>query len=150
MNKFLNFRTLLGIAIILLAFIPLSNNQPNPILLDIKIDQPLDATIEIVKPISVEITDPTDRAKLAIFNQEFANRVKSYDTDVQQLNDVYVLSASKFFKDSLVNKYENLDTNVVSLIEKVTTSENHSLTQDEKNKVSEYFMGLAWSLIQRK
>jgi hypothetical protein len=150
MNKFLNFRTLLGLAIIALAFIPLSNNGPSPILLDIKIDQPLDSTIEVVKPISVEITDPTDRAKLAIFNQEFANRVKSYDTDVQQLNDVYVLSASKFFKDSLVNKYENLDTNVVSLIEKVTTSENHSLTQDEKNKVSEYFMGLAWSLIQRK
>lgn len=150
MKKFLNFRTLLGIAITLLAFIPLPNNQPNPILLDIKIDQPLDATIEIVKPISMEITDPTDRAKLAIFNQEFANRVKSYNTDVQKLNDVYVLSASKFFKDSLVNKYENLDANVVSLIEKVTTSDNHSLAQEEKNKISEYFMGLAWSLIQRK
>jgi hypothetical protein len=150
MNKFLNFRTLIGLAIILLALVPLSNNGPSPILLDLKIDQPLDATIEIVKPISSEIKDPTDRAKLAIFNQEFANRVKSYNTDVQKLNDVYVLSASKFFKDSLLNKYENLDTNIVALIEKVTTSENHTLTQDEKNQVSEYFMGLAWSLIQRK
>lgn len=150
MKKLLNFRTLLGLTIILLALVPWPNSWPSPTLLDIKIDQPLDATIEIVKPISSEITDPTDRAKLAIFNQEFANRIKSYDTDVQKLNDVYVLSASKFFKDSLVNKYENLDKNLVALIEKVTTAENHALTQNEKNQISEYFMGLAWSLIQRK
>lgn len=60
--------------------------------------------VELVTPISNLVSDPTDRAKLAIFNQAFATRVKGYDTDLQQVNDVYVLAGSHFFESTLVDK----------------------------------------------
>ncbi len=149
MKKLLNIRSLIGIILIVVALLPpLGKPQNDTILLDI--NKPSDQVIEIVKPISDLITDPTDRAKLAIFNQEFANRVISYDTDIQKLNDVYALAGSNFFKDTLVNKYEKLDSSLVDLVKKICTDDNHILTQEEKNQLSSHFMGLAWSLIQKR
>ncbi|NBW58490.1 hypothetical protein EBR43_12100, partial [bacterium] len=41
-----------------------------------------------------------------------------------------------FFEDSLKNKYDNLDKNIIKLIELVTTDENHTITPEEKEKIS--------------
>lgn len=152
MNKLLNLRTAIGLICILLALGLMYNQGPNKVDNDLSIlniEKPTQDVLERVGPIAKAITDPTDRAKLAIFNQEFAKRVVSYDTDLQQVNDVYVLAASDFFENSLKNKYENLDVDVINLIQQVTTDENHKLTSEEKNKVSENFLGLSWSLIQK-
>jgi hypothetical protein len=146
MKQILKLKNLLAIAIIVVAFWP--NQKPDAVLLNI--EKPTQQIVELVKPLSDIVTDPTDRAKMAIFNQEFAERVSGYNTDTQQVNDVYVLAASNFFKDSLVDKYRDLDRLIVGLIEHTTSADNHSLSQEEKNKLSESFMGLAWSLIQKR
>ena len=147
MTKLINFRSLIGIAIIIIALWP-SFSKVDVALLDI--EKPTPDVIELVSPISNLITDPTDRAKLAIFNQAFANRVKSYDADTQQVNDVYVLAGQTFFKDSLVDKYRELDKMLIELMTKAMGSDNHALTSEEEQLLSSYFMGLAWSLIQKR
>jgi len=147
MTKFLNLKTIIGILIIAVALWPTSS-KVDVVLLDI--EKPTTDIVELVSPISNLITDPTDRAKLAIFNQTFANRVKSYDADTQQVNDVYVLAGQTFFKDSLVDKYRDLDKMLVELMTKAMGADNHKLTTEEEQLLSSYFMGLAWSLIQKR
>jgi hypothetical protein len=115
----------------------------------LNIEKPSDDIISLVTPVSRLVTDPTDRAKLAIFNQEFSNRIVKYETDNQKVNDVYILAAKKFFKESIKDKYENLDTSLIDLFVGVVSNENHLLSQEEKEKVSKIFSGLAWSLIQK-
>ena len=152
MNKLLNIRTLIGVACIVSALILAYQSKIKNIDNDLSvlnIEKPTQAVLEIVSPIAKLVTDPTDRAKLAIFNQEFSKRIPSYDADVQQVNDVYVSAASDFFQNTINDKYTGLDTKLISLIQFVTTDENHKLTQEEKTKMSESFLGLSWSLIQK-
>jgi hypothetical protein len=123
--------------------------EPTPSVEILDIDKPSKEVQENVQVFSDLITDPSDRAKIAIFNYEFANRVLSYDAEVQQVNDVYALAGKTFFKGSLVDKYENLAEEIVNLMEKTMGMENHILTQEEKQSVHNNFMGVAWILIQK-
>lgn len=155
MNKLINLKTIIGCGLVLFGLV-LGLSQIKPKVIDdevvtiLNIDKPSDSVIQLVSPISALVTDPTDRAKLAIFNQEFANRIKSYETDNQKTNDVYVLAAQYFFLDSLKDKYPNFDTKIVGLLESCIGSDNHVLTTEEKALLSERFLGLAWSLIQKR
>jgi hypothetical protein len=115
----------------------------------LNIEKPSEEILTMVLPVSKLVTDPTDRAKLAIFNQEFSTRIVQYDTDNQKVNDLYVLAASKFFKGSLKDKYDGLDNGFITLLKDVVTEENHILSQEEKNELGKVFSGLAWSLIQK-
>lgn len=124
--------------------------SPTPSVAILNIDKPTEAVLAKVQKFSNLIEDPTDRAKLAIFNHQFATRVVAYDTSLQQLNDVYVLAGKNFFKDSIHGKYKALPDMIISLIQDTTTDENHVLTSAEKNQISENFMGVAWVLIQKK
>jgi hypothetical protein len=128
---------------------PQPSPKPEPELAILNIDKPSAEVIEKVKNFSAIITDPTDRAKLAIFNYEFANVLISYDTDVQKLNDVYVLAGKKFFKNSLVGKYSTLPEQITNLIKDIIGEENHTLSSEEKNKLNQYFLGVAWVLLQK-
>ena len=104
MNKLLNLRTIIGIICIASALVLAYQSKTNTIENDLSvlnIEKPTQVILEAVSPIAKIITDPTDRAKLAIFNQEFAKRVPSYDADVQQINDLYVYAAADFFKDTI-------------------------------------------------
>lgn len=156
MEKLLKIRNLVALLLIGIALSePLWNLmpaiKPKPDVAILNIDRPSDRIIELAKPISDLITDPTDRAKVAIYSQEFANRVKTYDAQLQQVNDVLALSASKFFEGSMNDKYKDLDVTIIDLISSATGGDdNRQLTNDEKNEISERFMGVAWSLIQRK
>lgn len=154
MKSFLSIKNLVAISLIAFGCILAIklNEKPkvdDPVVI-LNIEKPTDEIIEIVSPISKLVTDPTDRAKLAIFNQEFATRIISYATDNQKTNDVYVLAASKFFKDSMLDKYEGLDSEVIKLLESSIGTDNHILTNEEKLDISKKFTGLAWSLIQKK
>ncbi|NDD83584.1 hypothetical protein EBZ38_04780 [bacterium] len=124
--------------------------SPPPSVAILNIDKPTEAILSKVQKFSDLITDPTDRAKLAIFNHQFATRVINYETNVQKLNDVYVLAGKNFFKDSIHGKYKELPDMIINLIKDTTTDENHILTNDEKNQISQNFMGVAWVLIQKK
>lgn len=122
--------------------------KPEPVAI-LNVDRPTDTVIAKVQQFSDLITDPTDRAKLAIFNYQFAKNVRSYETDLQKLNDVYALAGKNFFQDSLKDKYDNLPEMIIELIKDTTTDDNHVLTQSEKDQISENFMGVAWVLIQK-
>lgn len=156
MEKLLKIRNLIALLLIGIALSePLWNLiptiKPKPDVAILNIDKPSDRIIELTKPISDLITDPTDRAKVAIYSQEFANRVKTYDAQLQQVNDVLALSASKFFEGAMNDKYKDLDVAIIDLITSaVGGDDNRKLTDEEKNEISERFMGVAWSLIQRK
>lgn len=115
----------------------------------LNIDLPSQVVKERVAIFSELVTDPSDRAKLAIFNYEFANRVLDYSATVQDLNDVYTLAGKTFFQNSLVNKYDGLSAEIVSLLSECVGEEEHSITAEEKVKTHEYFLGVAWSLIQK-
>jgi hypothetical protein len=116
----------------------------------LNIEKPSEDIIKLVLPISQKISDPTDRAKLAIFNQEFSSRIESYELDNQKLNDLYVLAADKFFKGSMQDKYEALDDNLKNLFISIITEDNHQITNEEKTNLKNTFSGLAWTLIQKK
>lgn len=155
MKSLLNTKNLVAILLILFGIIVSITTSTKSVIdkdevaiLDIK--EPSQEILSFVSPISDIVTDPTDRAKLAIFNQEFANRITNYTTDNQQTNDVYVLAASHFFKDGIKDKYENLDTEIVKLLRSSIGDDNHILTESEKADISAKFMGLAWVLIQKR
>jgi len=158
MQKFLSIKNIIAIALIViglgLELGPKLKNvipAPKPDVAILNIDKPSEEILALVQPVSNLVTDPTDRAKMAIYSQEFAKRVKSYDAKLQQINDVLALSAKQFFQDSIKDKYAGFDDSIVSLITiAVGGDENHKLTDPEKNKLSDTFMGLAWALIQRK
>ena len=129
--------------------VPKPSPEPKPVAI-LNIDKPSENVLSRVERFSSLITDPTDRAKIAIFNHDFANRIKNWQTNNQQVNDVYTLAGKIFFQESLVNKYQGLSTSITDLLKELLTDENHLLSEEEKNKVSEYFSGIAWVLIQRK
>ncbi|NBP01101.1 MAG: hypothetical protein EBU90_13390 [Proteobacteria bacterium] len=153
------YKNIIAIALILYAIFgsglvdllknikPIPQPQPASIL---NIDKPSNDVILRVERFSNLITDPTDRAKIAIFNYDFANRIKTWNTNNQQVNDVYTLAGKIFFQDSLVNKYSGLSTEITDLLKELLTDDNHILSEEEKNKVNQYFAGIAWVLIQRK
>lgn len=154
MEKFLKVKNLIALVLLSLALykpvLSLIPVFPKPDVAILNIDRPSDEIIELVKPISTLITDPTDRAKMAIYSQEFASRVKTYDAQLQQVNDVLALSASGFFEGSMNDKYKDLDVAIIDLITSAAGGDdNHKLTDEEKNKISNRFMGVAWSLIQK-
>jgi hypothetical protein len=124
--------------------------QPEPVNVAIlDIETPSDSIQARISKFSEIITDPSDRAKIAIFNHEFATRCLSYDATVQNVNDVYTLAGKIFFQKSLVDKYEGLAEEVVSLLEYCITNEDHVITRTEKEKIHDNFMGVAWVLTQR-
>ncbi len=147
------------VAILLLFFVffgsvPKIDLAPTPDQIDevgsiIELQQPSDDIIKKSKPAADLVTDIEDRAKLALFNYEFAQRVTGYDTDVQKLNDIYVNAAEKFFADSLKGKYSNYSGEVVKLFETVTSDDNHNLDTNEKQSLKELFLGLSWLLLKK-
>jgi hypothetical protein len=150
MNKKL-IGNIIGGLLILFALLP-SNLTPNipPIIppsINLDIEQPTDAVLNIVDPISRSISNKDDRIKLAVFNYVFSNRILNYDTDVQKMQDVYVLASENFFQDSLRGKYD-LSNQLTNLFISIVGEENHMLTKEEKQNLKEAFGGLAWRLIK--
>ena len=146
-------------AILLLVFVffgsvPKINFAPIPNRLDeaisiVEINAPSDLVLEQVRPISDLVKDVEDRAKLALFNYEFANRVINYQADSQQINDVYTKAAQEFFKESLKDKYDDLPIEIEKLFSSVLTGDNHVLTDIEKQSLKTLFLGLSWSLLKK-
>jgi hypothetical protein len=131
-----------------LKYIPVPT-PPEPVVI-LNVDKPSQEVMDSIKGLSSFVKDPEDRAKIAIFNYEFATKVKGYDTNLQQVNDVYTLAGKIFFKEQLVGKYNGLGDGITKLISNLVSDDNHDLSQAEKDKVSEHFMGLAWSLLQKE
>lgn len=113
------------------------------------IEKPSDTILNQVKPVADLVTSIEDRAKLALFNYEFSSRVERYNTDAQQLNDVYTKAAAGFFKEELKGKYSGLPEGLVGILKSVVTDDNHTLTTEEKARLKDLFSGLTWALIEK-
>jgi hypothetical protein len=156
MQKFLNVKNIIALVLIGIGLTMqlgplLPNISPKPDVAILNIDKPNERILTLVQSTSDIITDPTDRAKMAIYSQEFATRVKNYDAQLQQVNDVLSISAKEFFNGTMSDKYSGLDDKIINLITSACGGDdNHKLTETEKVELSEVFMGLAWALIQRK
>lgn len=151
----MNLRSWVGIALILFGILVAINNAErnnpnNPEVVVIDIEKPEQSVVILTQPIANLVTDPTDRVKIALFNQEFSKRVQVYTIDNQKTNDLYVLAAEYFFEGSIRGKYPTLDKAVVSLLESSIGDENHILTEEEKLDLSKKFIGLAWALTQKR
>ena len=129
---------------------PTPSPTPNPASEILDVEKPSENILKDVQAFSDLITEPSDRAKIAIFNYEFAERILTYNSTVQQTNDVYSLAGKIFFKNSLVNKYDGLAEKIQNILESILTEENHILTIEEKKQINQYFMGIAWVLIQKR
>ncbi len=113
---------------------------------DIVIEKPDDSMIAVWSETADSITAPKDRIYLCIFNKRFSERVKEYDADAQDVNDIYVLAAKDVFGDSINGKYDGLASAIKSAMSSVVGEENHELTDEEKKKLSETFKAFAWCL----
>lgn len=119
---------------------------PQPVIKIIDVEKPSASILNEVKDLKSIVTEEDDRIKLALFNYEFAQRISNYNTNVQQVNDVYTLAGKIFFQNTLVNKYEGLAEKITSILDKTLTNENHVVTIEEKQLVHDYFIGIAWAL----
>jgi len=90
------------------------------------------------------VTDSKDRLNLTCFNKVFSDRCINYKATNQDINDVYVLAAKNFFGDSLNGKYDGYGDSLTKAMKDVIGDEVHQLTEEEKKKLSQTFLGLAW------
>ena len=121
-------------------------NEPEVNLLSVT--KPNQEVLSEVESVANLVTDQEDKIKVAIFNFQFAKNVIGYKSSVQQANDIYTLAGKIFFKGELVGKYPGFGEGLISMISSVTSNDNHILSQEEKDKISEKFIGLTWVLLQ--
>jgi hypothetical protein len=143
---------IIGITLIIIALIPNSiipNIVPAPKpSINLDINKPTEDILQIVKPIDLLVTNYDDRTKLAVFNYVFSKRASKYDISSQKLQDLYVLAAKNYLKDSIKDKYNNLDELIKQLFIKSVGESEHIVSKDEKVYVENLFGGLSWSLIK--
>ncbi len=146
------------IAIVLLAYSVLGFNVdltniniiplvPTPNILNI--EKPSEPILSISNNISDLVIDQDDREKLAIFNYEFSKRILAYNTDCQQVNDVYVIAGKLFFRSTLADKYDGLAESITNILDSVVGDDNHQLSKSERKALHKYFEGVSWALIQK-
>ena len=145
-------RTALGLLIVLVGlFLPqiqerIPDLKPRPPVPSVEIKEPTEAIKQKTLKVAEKVTDSKDRLELCVFNKVFSERVLGYNANVQQVNDIYTESGKILFTDSLKGKYDGYGSGVISLIVEITGSENHELTQSERQQISDVFSGLAWNL----
>ena len=101
---------------------------------------------EKVSSIAALVTDKEDRMDLAVFNMIFAKRVLNYEAEAQDVQDIYVEAAKILFDKSLKGKYNGYGESIQDLLKDSMGDENHTLSQSEKDSLSEDFNGLAYVL----
>ena len=114
---------------------------------EIDVPKPNGNVPDNVRNIASLVTNVEDRQQLCAFNKIFADRLISYETDQQKLNDVYVLAAKKYFGDSLKDKYKDLDVILKNAISSVTGDDVHLLGDKEKEDLQNNFYAISWYLI---
>lgn len=143
MNKWRPLKN--AVAVLLIGVAVLSSTGTG---VDIKIPAPSSSISSKVSPISSSVTKKDDKIKFAIFNHIFSERLSDYETDVQQLQDIYVLAAKKYFDGNLKDKYSGLDTKLVSLFKSILGEDNKRVSNEDKKSLSEHFSGLAYKLLR--
>ena len=113
----------------------------------LQIEEPAENLLEDSKGILAIVTDPKDRAVLAMFNKEFSERILAYDGTVQNYNDVYVDAISSVFDDRLL-AYNGLSNFTQASFAKVVGTKNGFVTAPERAALSKVYEAQAWVLGQ--
>jgi hypothetical protein len=148
-------RALLGLVCVLLGLfwndikdrIPDLIPEPTPDA-KLEIENPGDQIVNRVKPVADLVTGEEDRLRLAVFNDIFSQRCIAWKAEAQQVNDVYALAGKNVFGDSMRGKHEGYGEGLNEIMKSVLGTENHEVTDEEKQKLSQDFKGLAYSLSQ--
>jgi len=138
-------RLVLGVAVIAIGLfwnqivvavqnIDLDLNRPI-----ISVPEPSEEILGKVSRLAGLVTDKNDRDSLGVFNYIFSKRVKSYDADSQQINDIYVGAAKKMYGETLRGKYDGYGEGIANLMKDTLGTENHSVPQEEKEELSTNF-----------
>lgn len=143
----MNWRTLLGLAIIALAFLVDGAPSPQPrlnynVILGLE-DQKTEPT-----GVREEVTDQIDRENIAIIHNEMGKRLPNYsNVNTLQFEKFYVNSTKEFFGDSLVGKYRDLGEKMYKLILSTLGESEGQITQNEMSELSKRMRGLAWEIL---
>lgn len=111
--------------------------------------KPEDTILAKSQSVAKLVTVKEDRINLAIFNQQFANRLDNYysqNISSQQLMDLYLASAKGFFKDSLVGKYDGLSEETTTMFKDCVGELDHILSKEEVDNLKQILAGLSWNL----
>jgi hypothetical protein len=136
-------RAIIGLAFVLIGlFLPQIQERipdilvkPNTPSAVIQIAEPNQQIIDKVSSVASLVTDDMDRVRLA---------------DSQQLNDVYTEAARNVFGNSMKGKYPGYASGITSLLKNIMGTQNHELSELEKQQLSNYFRGLAWCLVNQE
>jgi hypothetical protein len=109
---------------------------------------PSQESILLTKDTAEIITDKEDRATLAIFNLEFSKRLSSYSNviNTQQLQDIYVAAGANVYGKSIASKYQSLGAKLIALMKSILGEEEHIVSQEETELLSDVFRGLSFNL----
>ena len=104
--------------------------------------------IDDTKPLADLITDKDDRAKLAVFNYEFSNRLSNYKVTAQQLIDIYATAGKILFQGEFKDKYPTYGSSLTKVFLDIVGEEEHVLTAEELASVQKKFSAISWNLSQ--
>lgn len=143
----MNWRLILGLAIIGLAFWIDESSKPNPAvdynaILDLK-DQKTEPT-----GVREEVTDQTDRENIAIIHNEMGKRLPNHsNVNTLQFEKFYINSTKEFFGDSLVGKYRNLGEKMYKLVLSALGENEGQISEEEMLELAKRMRGLAWEIL---
>jgi len=150
----MNYRLILGLGLIVVAFLMGGVSNPLPRIVSVNYNETLDLqkpddTIEKeIGDIKKVVTDQADREKVAILHNEMGKRLPKYENiNTIQFENYYYNSAKDSFEGKLANKYRDLGETIQRLIIN-TLGENESyIPKDEMEQLSKKMRGMAWSLL---
>ena len=143
----MNWRLILGLATIGLAFWIDGNPRPTP---SINYNAILGLEDQKTEPTGVreEVTDQIDRENIAIIHNEMGKRLPIYNNvNTLQFEKFYVNSTKEFFGDSLVGKYRDLGEKMYKLILSTLGENEGQISEDEMKELSKRMRGLAWEIL---
>jgi len=116
--------------------------------IDLYIDKPPEAILNDTNDISDIISEKEDRISFAVFNKVCSDRMQKWpNINQQDLNDVYVEAAKKYFGNSINNKYDGLAVFIKGKFQSVTGDDVHTLTKAELENISQILLGMSWNLV---
>jgi len=151
-------RLILGLALLFVGFfyndLPFRNSVPvvnNPYNQLLSLKKPSDEIYEEVKDIKSIVSGPDqvfDRELIAIFNNEMAKRLETYDKVVTLTFENYYYDAGKmYFEGRITKKYSGLGDKMYKVLLSTLGDNETVISNEDFRKLAEKMRGIAWVLL---
>jgi len=150
-------RLFFGLGLVFLAFlidyIPVNNNQKidNEYAKYLTLTKPSDTIYQEVKDIKSIVSGPDevfDRELIAIFNNEMAKRLETYNgVNTLAFENYYYDAGKMYFEGRIAKKYAGLGDKLYQIILSTLGDNETVISKDEFAKLSEKMKGIAWVLL---